>query len=646
MSNINNFVNNDFDEDLENLSGDPSDFAPHDATEYCMDLHDKSKSGTKKKYIGWHTFVRNQDEHNQRYLETLTKKGPDGTWSHGSLNGLTGGLFVPPDGEKQFLEWYATNLFAHYHAQYKGLFIKENNTPIFRLYYDFDFKQRQGVSPDGIAAVGKCAAQVVASFFPGLAFPRYIICTSSYTVTEEKDKQGERSKCIKTGMHVHWPDLYVNCEQAFHIRESILARLQQQFGHREYPNNAWNDVIDTSVHDKPEGKKGSGLRMIGSLKQADCPNHSNEHECDRSCPLCNGSRRILADGHGRPYWLFLCASMERDISKENEYRQNILTLLLDTKIRYYGSPTPEFTIPIGAPLYIPKEKQYRKTISSQAKEVSHSDKKYQVIEEAIRSHMLYGNIVVTTVKEHGNRESKKYKVFVSGLNSRFCQNVNREHRSNHIWFIVSMDGVQQRCLDEADIRTADMRYGLCKEYTSSSWPLSPYQKSILFRSEDDTITTSVIDSAIKHSKTANEVRYILALGDRLCKDLYSSNWSSTALLMNNNIIIKQRGEYYVTKGDYIGTNYVEAMKSLGFEVPEEPDDTVEPKLGIISLSQLEDKTFQQLNLLIDFVCNNDDFNIHAITTSEFFSRKRLRCVEDSVDTNHSPNKCRTLKTKL
>jgi hypothetical protein len=641
---LTNYVNNDFDDDLENLTGDPSDIAPHDATEYCMDLNDKSKSGTKRKYIGWRTFVRNQDEENQRYLESLTKKGPDG-FSHGSLNSLPGGLFVPSEGEVTFLKWYRDTLLSHYHAQYKPLFIKENNTPVFRLYYDFDFKQRQGVSPDGIAAVGKCAAMVVATFFPTLPFPRYIICTSSYLTTEETDKKGERSRVIKTGMHVHWPDLYVNSEQAFHIRESILASLQNQFGHREYPNNSWNDVLDDKVHDKPEGKKGSGLRMIGSLKQADCPNR-NGADCDRSCHTCNGSQRILADGHGRPYWLFLCAAETRDITKENEYRQDILQLLLDTKIRYYGEPTQEFTIPVGAPLYIPKEKTYRKSVSSRAKEVSHSDKKYQVIEEAIRSHLLYGTIVVTNVKEDGVRENKRYKVFVSGTNSRFCQNVNREHRSNHIWFVVTINGVQQRCLDDAETRDADMRYGLCKEYVSSPWPLSPYQKSILFRSEEDNFTGSVIDSAIKHSKTAAELRYLVAFGDRLCKSLYSSSWSA-GLLMNNNIIIKQRGEYYVTKGDYIGTNHVEAMKTLGFQVPETEEETMEPPtLGIISLSQLEDKVFQQLDLIIDFVCNQDDINVHAVTTAEFFTHKRKRCVEDSPDATGSPNKCRTLKTKL
>jgi hypothetical protein len=117
--------------------------------------------------------------------------------------------------------------------------------------------------------------------------------------------------------------------------------------------------------------------------------------------------------------------------------------------------------------------------------------------------------------------------------------------------------------------------------------------------------------------------------------------------MNNNIIIKQRGEYYVTKGDYIGTNHVEAMKTLGFQVPETEEETMEPPtLGIISLSQLEDKVFQQLDLIIDFVCNQDDINVHAVTTAEFFTHKRKRCVEDSPDATGSPNKCRTLKTKL
>jgi hypothetical protein len=86
---------------------------------------------------------------------------------------------------------------------------------------------------------------------------------------DAKDVPAKNGKplLVKTGVHLHWPHIIMSPGQALTLRVKVLDSLGECFGQREEPANDWATALDTSVYPTPSGKKGSGLRMLGSLKK-------------------------------------------------------------------------------------------------------------------------------------------------------------------------------------------------------------------------------------------------------------------------------------------------------------------------------------------------------------------------------------------
>lgn len=80
---------------------------------------------------------------------------------------------------------------------------------------------------------------------------------------------------------------------------------------------------------------------------------------------------------------------------------------------------------------------------------------------------------------------------VTGTNAHFCQNIGREHKSNRIFFSVTIEGITQRCYDPSDILSDEMRFGLCKNYASSATVIPKKFRDLLWpKLEDDSATTN------------------------------------------------------------------------------------------------------------------------------------------------------------
>lgn len=544
--------------------------------------------------------------------------------THVAMN--SGALHIPLGAEEDsFLDYYAKSLLAGHKLYFVEQLVYPGATgaPVFRLFMDLDFKQLKPISGRGVEASGKVCAQVVARFFPGRPSCTIVACTTYKDCTATDPATGTNIKLVKTGVHLYWPAHYVTPLQCLHIRESIVAELQEVFGPRPAPdNNSWEDVVDKSVYGDAYGGRGSGLRMIGSCKTDKCKdcNGKGSDKMNVTCETCNGSRRVddvdNRGSKGRPYMMFCVlgeptwvgaaggppsgywqlddkgrVSLDRSLALEAYYMEDMHQLVRDTKLR---TATTEaeldngFDLPPGAPLYLataggkkpgggtkPQKRAGEKTVDA-------GDPKFRVAENVIREAFgdLYAHVVVRTASfgpKHGTAQ-------VTGTNCRYCQNIGREHKSNNIYFVFELVTskknmepkavVAQRCRDTGDL-TPEMRYGLCKDYTSAPMEVPMRYLKQLWKDAAEGLSAMGPIGALRaaeHSGTyldGYNMKRLLAMIEQDVKKLYNTSFIAAQGLhgqRGSNAAIKSIAP--VDARD-LGSKGLQAYSDLGFRWADE-----------------------------------------------------------------------------
>ena len=459
--------------------------------------------------------------------------------------------------EETFLKLYA-------HAYLSGIkmYFIELKTPVFRLFMDLDFKQPEGIPAIKIEAVSYIVSNTVKKFFPGKEtnFFRLICCSTTYkhevctgckctcydsmlradpacTLCNGMGCTGrakEESKACevcngsapvkkKTGVHLIWPEIYVTTEQCLDMRESVIADLILKFGHRTGVLNDWKDVVDESVYVK------AGLRMLGSRKTEPCPKCKGKKKGETRCQACGGNGRV---DQGRPYApLFVTdGTGKRDPAREAAYLQDYHSLLLDTKIRTtLQNPESSFKVPDGAPTYetsgAGKKRGIGKTPTRAAK-VAHESIEAEAIQEFFQTCLSwpqYRNVVVAQV----SKTKTSYTVHVTGENCRYCQNIGRNHKSNRIFFVFVDGKAYQKCYDNSDVLSREMKHGLCRSYQSAGADLPGKLRNILFPATDADSVPSFFVASTSKANYHLKVQSLLHAGNILCKKVYGVEWTTS-----------------------------------------------------------------------------------------------------------------------
>jgi hypothetical protein len=342
--------------------------------------------------------------------------------------------------------------------------------------------------------------------------------------------------------------------------------------------NPWEKVVDDSIYGD-----GKGLRMIGSFKAKPCTakcKHGKAPDNTR-CKTCFGSGKIEdtdLQKRGRPYML-LCVlhgpskQFERNLEAENRYKQNFYQLVLHTKLRTPIVDGPEydnhFRMPEGAPKSFETMTGKKRSTREKAmpglrggRHVEANDPVHNEIQKIIRESFgeLYNQIVVRKVM----KVSKQYTVNITGLNCRYCQNIGDEHKSNNIFFVVSQDGVAQRCYDDGTVDER-MRHGPCKDYVSSRIPLSVRSKSILWQETNETLSAFGVGAPEPEANPIFQsyaMQALLNAGEYLSTSLYGVSWTSTLGLASSKRS-KGLSDYMPQDPKDLGSRGIEAYKDLG-----------------------------------------------------------------------------------
>ncbi len=290
-------------------------------------------------------------------IKKWTRKGTEPP-THVLMDG--GQLHVPDTDINDFYRTYLLDI-----ARGAKLYVVEQKTEIFKFFVDIDFKAERALEDED--AIDLCS-RIYESVKSGKCF-----------VARAPPRQ-LKDGIVKSGFHLHWPDLCVTRQEAMALRTRILLDLD---------GDEWSQIIDSSVYG------GSGLRCLWSHKKP---------EGDPYTPWISVPDR-------KP--LFTAPSLEA------------LTLFA---VRV-----------IGAPAAAPK---MRRVVSSPGCIIPCSSR----LEEFIRNNLAgQGGARIKGVRKTLKGEGKGLCI---ETDSRYCENIKGEHKSNHVWFYMKGGTIKQMCLDE------------------------------------------------------------------------------------------------------------------------------------------------------------------------------------------------------
>ena len=150
--------------------------------------------------------------------------------THVLMNG--GQLYVPDKDLMDFWRAYLSDL-----ASGQKLYVVEQKTEKFRFFVDIDYRAETALSDE--ETLGLCRKIYAYVGYEGRCF------------ISRAPPRAEKG-LVKSGIHVHWPDLIVTKTEALSLRTQILMELEEEH---------WTETIDASVY------RGAGLRCLWSLKK-------------------------------------------------------------------------------------------------------------------------------------------------------------------------------------------------------------------------------------------------------------------------------------------------------------------------------------------------------------------------------------------
>jgi len=301
----------------------------------------------------------------------------------------------------------------------------------------------------------------------------------------------------KHGLHIHWPNLIVNVDQAVQMRESIVSGLEAE-NYKEdtaldlrrnsevcSPFIAWDVAIDSKVYNKHPNS--GGLRLVFAPKAEKCKEPHCPGKAKGKSDLCPHHPRDAArerrGGHiydDSVYKAdFYLSNGAVDEERTTEYRRSALKTLSDTSVRNYrGKPlTDGFKVYSGCPP-VPDQKKKRNGSSSQYTQLFELSM-LDVAKKLVKKHSHYYENSVVTLLKHNTREYMVARL--SGDGATYCANKESFHTSMTSYMEIKI--VKQklhtvmRCNCPCMVKRG--KGVLCKEYESYPSPVEDSDALVL-----------------------------------------------------------------------------------------------------------------------------------------------------------------------
>ena len=340
--------------------------------------------------------------------------------SHVLMDG--GVLSVPFDRLTNFYNKYIECISTG-----EKVFVVEQKTKIYNFFVDIDYKDKESLTLERVQSIVQIICEKVESLGGGS-------CLVSVSKPKPKGDQ------IKSGVHLNWPNFPVDQENAVYLRSHIVNTLSKIF-----KDENWENIIDNAVYgDLEKSTKGSGFRMPWSHKKvkgvvefAYLPIFV--YECDGPFKLLN---RISSDPTIDKLFLATVRS-DKTVS-----------------------------IKIEKPENAPQKKQEGYFTASQTKNEMNDLELVSLIENFVRKYLK------------GQSSAKVTKIFkqkndyLVSTDSSYCENADKSHNSNHVWFYIRDDyKIRQKCFCTCNIVR---NKGFCKDFIGTCHNLSPSIVNLLY----------------------------------------------------------------------------------------------------------------------------------------------------------------------
>ena len=391
--------------------------------------------------------------------------------SHVLMEG--GVLSIPSDKVDEFYNKCIDDINSN-----KRIFVVEQKTEIYNFFLDIDYIDDEELELNQVESFVKIICDKVNKL--GGRDCLVSIC-------EPKPKNGR----IKTGVHMNWPDFPVNQAGALALRGHILSTLKLV-----YSSINWDNVIDDSVYGVLGKTKGSGFRMPWSHKCVKDKQTGNQVVEGPYLPfmLYKGT-----EGVGPLTPLGKIEHVSQEISLE---RLKMATIRTDI--------TEPFEI-AEAPVAAASNKKEGGFTAAQ--------KKNAVVDTGLIAHTQ----TFIRMNMEGQSQSHVKKMFKSKdaylieTDSMYCENLQRTHSSNHVWFIVRDGNICQKCFCRCDTMKG-RKSGFCKDFSGRSHKLPNSLMNEMFPTKKK--TRDNIKAAILPNAVINRSRAITSN----CLSVYTSHF--------------------------------------------------------------------------------------------------------------------------
>lgn len=406
-----------------------------------------------------------------------------------------GKIHISQERHEEFLQIFAEDI-TYLSQEKKFNFISENRTPIFRFLVDIDYLDEYLLSAEDIETMGKNIQIALEPFLKNdldKKKRRIIICTTR----ESKTTTDEGIELKKTGIHIIWPNVFVDEYYGKFLRSVIIQYFENNLPKKpDYCR--WDKVFDYAV------VSSSGLRMKGSAKIMKCPECKGKKGERESCEKCWGQGRIIP-GKGRVYLPKQVLDGEGGelIDYLEKMKNDNYYMLQQTCLRTYGKRR-NFSLPNESeyPNWFDKElllshlekpnikRKRKKKLSGTVEDILKKRKslKYkQIVEQTSEIFKKVCQFMKQLYSEHKHfKEQKIVNIFQCGkknkeyyiiqTDSKFCENVKRCHTANHVWFALNDKTICQRCFSES----YNTKSICCSEFESEAYSITINLRNILY----------------------------------------------------------------------------------------------------------------------------------------------------------------------
>lgn len=429
----------------------------------------------------------------------------------------------------------------------KGIknYIVERRTPVFKFHADLDiFEPTVKPYSEILDWIRDGLLNVLRQFYPEFVSTNFeqltvFVCTTTPKLQVEK----YGTVYDKVGVHLLFPGLLVDTDGAMVLRSAFIQYFENANGKREPGYNEWADVFDKTVY------VSNGLRMVGCGKMERCKackgKYNDTGECDDN--KCGGKGKYDV---GRIY------KIQTVLNGDGTENEGLLEELLDDEIfmtekcsircdeRVITTENmPKQTFPSWFdPTFEPVTKgvtggkkckgkkdsfqSFSAHLPGSRVRLADSDKRVKKIVEWIKNNEIhelfripkqYREVQVQDVIMCTPTLIDRY--YLVNIDSHYCMNLQDEHKSNGVYFIINEQGLFQKCFCRCPTTESRVSGGTCEQFTSECFQLPDDLAPILFSYSDDRIKSNYVQFVHRCEQSLTSIhddnKLMSALFDRL-----------------------------------------------------------------------------------------------------------------------------------